>query len=191
MPACSQFQIQSILNKLYFCYIFLLELSEVLWNMVLSKGLQSDNWTGAIVLSLIFAAWAGTCALIKICKFNYWKRQNCANFPIVFNRTILLYSIYIIDSCHDGGIICFLAHLAFALVLFLNIFLFCSFCNACASFHHIKNEICFIFTGSSLWANSIKVLDIHSIHSASQLIWKVKKMSNKHSIYRWNIRRLF
>lgn len=35
-----------------------LELSEVLWNMVLSKGLESDNWTGAIILYVIFAAWA-------------------------------------------------------------------------------------------------------------------------------------
>lgn len=26
--------------------------------MVLSKGLQSDNWTGAIILYFIFAAWA-------------------------------------------------------------------------------------------------------------------------------------
>lgn len=38
------------------------QLSEVLWNMVLSKGLSSDNWTGAIALYVIFAAW-GACTL--------------------------------------------------------------------------------------------------------------------------------
>lgn len=41
-----------------FC-IFFSELSEVLWNMVMAKGLQSDNWVGAIILYVIFAAWAG------------------------------------------------------------------------------------------------------------------------------------
>lgn len=39
--------------------MYFAELSEVLWNMVLSKGLQSDNYVGAILLYVIFAAWAG------------------------------------------------------------------------------------------------------------------------------------
>lgn len=37
---------------------FNLELSEVLWNMVLSKGLIVQDWTGGIVLYLIFSFWA-------------------------------------------------------------------------------------------------------------------------------------
>lgn len=38
-----------------------LELSEVLWGMVLSKGLQYESWVGSIILYVIFAAWAGSC----------------------------------------------------------------------------------------------------------------------------------
>lgn len=34
------------------------ELSEVLWNMVLSKGLKVDGWAGGIALYVIFAFWA-------------------------------------------------------------------------------------------------------------------------------------
>lgn len=35
-----------------------LELSEVLWNMILKLGLGSDSYTGAITLYFIFGAWA-------------------------------------------------------------------------------------------------------------------------------------
>lgn len=44
------------------------ELSEVLWSMVLSKGLQSDNWVGGIMLYVIFAAWAGLYLVFNIKK---------------------------------------------------------------------------------------------------------------------------
>lgn len=36
---------------------FFSELSEVLWTMVLSKGLALDDWVGGIALYLIFAFW--------------------------------------------------------------------------------------------------------------------------------------
>lgn len=35
------------------------QLSEVLWSMVLSKGLQSSSAWGAIALYIIFAVWGG------------------------------------------------------------------------------------------------------------------------------------
>ena len=43
------------LNKLFNLF---LELSEVLWHMVLSKGLMFDDWYGGIILWAIFAFWA-------------------------------------------------------------------------------------------------------------------------------------
>ncbi|XP_065156759.1 V-type proton ATPase 116 kDa subunit a1 isoform X4 [Atheta coriaria] len=40
------------------------QLSEVLWNMVLSKGLQVDDWRGGIALYIIFSFWA--CLTVSI-----------------------------------------------------------------------------------------------------------------------------
>lgn len=52
--------LQNTQNSSVFVYNYNnLELSEVLWSMVLSKGLASDNWTGSIFLYIIFAAWSG------------------------------------------------------------------------------------------------------------------------------------
>lgn len=45
------------LNYLYKLFFFL-ELSEVLWNMVLRIGLQRTNWVGGIYLWVLFAFWA-------------------------------------------------------------------------------------------------------------------------------------
>lgn len=39
-------------------FFFLSELSEVLWNMVLQMGLKTDDYTGAIMLYIVFGAWA-------------------------------------------------------------------------------------------------------------------------------------
>lgn len=41
-------------------------MSEVLWNMVLAKGLQSDNYIGAIFLYLVFGAWAAFTVAILV-----------------------------------------------------------------------------------------------------------------------------
>lgn len=38
--------------------VFVLELSEVLWNMVLKMGLQSETQMGAIMLYVVFSVWA-------------------------------------------------------------------------------------------------------------------------------------
>lgn len=40
-------------------FLFLLELSEVLWSMVLRIGLAGTGSSAGIVLYLAFAAWAG------------------------------------------------------------------------------------------------------------------------------------
>lgn len=37
-----------------------LELSEVLWSMVLTMGLKGDNAIGAVFLTAVFAFWAGS-----------------------------------------------------------------------------------------------------------------------------------
>jgi len=42
------------------------QLSEVLWNMVLSKGLQSDSAIGSIALYIIFAVWAACTLAILV-----------------------------------------------------------------------------------------------------------------------------
>lgn len=39
-------------------YSFITELSEVLWNMVLTLGLTIPNYTGAIFLAVIFMLWS-------------------------------------------------------------------------------------------------------------------------------------
>lgn len=39
--------------------MWFLELSEVLWTMVLKLGLGSDNYIGSIKIAVIFAVWAG------------------------------------------------------------------------------------------------------------------------------------
>lgn len=50
--------------KTIFGYMYFLELSEVLWNMVLNKGLVFDGWEGGIILYVIFAFWA--CLTVSI-----------------------------------------------------------------------------------------------------------------------------
>jgi V-type H+-transporting ATPase subunit a len=42
------------------------QLSEVLWNMVLQQGLTSDNYIGAIMLFVVFAAWAALSVSILV-----------------------------------------------------------------------------------------------------------------------------
>lgn len=39
-------------------FFFFAELSEVLWNMVLQLGLKNLDYTGSIMLYLVFGAWA-------------------------------------------------------------------------------------------------------------------------------------
>ncbi len=43
-----------------------LELSEVLWNMVMKIGLQVDAYYGSAILFFIFAAWAGLTVAILV-----------------------------------------------------------------------------------------------------------------------------
>jgi len=44
----------------------LIELSEVLWGMVLRKGLIIQDWYGGILLYCIFTAWAGLTVSILV-----------------------------------------------------------------------------------------------------------------------------
>lgn len=44
--------------NLIYCNLYFPELSEVLWNMVLVQGLGSKDYTGAVMLYVIFGAWA-------------------------------------------------------------------------------------------------------------------------------------
>lgn len=39
-------------------FLFFLELSEVLWNMVLRNGIVSESAVGGVILWAIFAVWA-------------------------------------------------------------------------------------------------------------------------------------
>lgn len=41
-----------------FQHIFVTELSEVLWNMVLQNGLQGKSYFNAITLFILFAIWS-------------------------------------------------------------------------------------------------------------------------------------
>lgn len=41
-----------------FFIILLIELSEVLWNMVLAMGLKQSDYVGSIFLAVIFMLWA-------------------------------------------------------------------------------------------------------------------------------------
>lgn len=38
--------------------LWLAELAEVLWTMVLSIGLKQEGWLGGIILTCVFAFWA-------------------------------------------------------------------------------------------------------------------------------------
>lgn len=38
--------------------MIILELSEVLWNMVMRNGLTQEGWAGGIILWAVFAFWA-------------------------------------------------------------------------------------------------------------------------------------
>lgn len=49
---------------LIYSFSHCLELSEVLWNMVLSKGLGVQSWFGGIALYVIFSFWA--CLTVSI-----------------------------------------------------------------------------------------------------------------------------
>ena len=46
--------------------VYVLELSEVLWLMVLRNGLRFQDWYGGIALFFIFAAWAGLTVSILV-----------------------------------------------------------------------------------------------------------------------------
>lgn len=53
----------NVIGLIYFSF---LELSEVLWNMVLSKGLKVEGWAGGVVLYATFAFWAALTVSILV-----------------------------------------------------------------------------------------------------------------------------